>query len=199
MQNKKIAIGLAMVALLFAARPASATVTPYAWYHAGENGTTADSAPGDPSNAHAINKAFGHGSSVYIYLAPVGAGGPLGPSGYISTQSTLYGNGHTDANGQWIGGTVNGSDAVPTLAQWNFNYTNWIMECWILPIGNGCLNGPPFGGQRDSQFLSTGSGEYGQPPGGARFTIHDDSLDNPDSVQISARAIGPQSTNNFVI
>jgi hypothetical protein len=199
MKTKTIAIALASAALLIGANPASATVTPYAWYHAGENGTTVDSAPGDPSNAHAINKAFGHGSSVYIYLAPRGAGGPLGPSGYISTQSTLFGNGHTDANGEWIGGTVNGSDAVPTLAQWNFNYTNWIMECWILPIGNGCLNGPPFGSQRHSQFLCTGSDEYGAQPGGARFVIDDDALGNSNSIQITAQAIGPQTANNFNI
>src|SRR6266446_1585053 len=105
---------LAATALLTLALTASATVTPYAWYHAGENGVTFDSAPGDPSNAHAINKSFGHGSSVFIYLAPIGAGGPLGPSGYVSTQSTLFGNGHTDANGEWISGTVNGSDTLPS-------------------------------------------------------------------------------------
>jgi len=86
-----------LAALLGGACISSATVTPYAWYHAGENGFTFDSAPGDPSNAHAINKQFGHGSVVFVYLAPIGAGGPLGPSGYVSTESTLFGNGHTDA------------------------------------------------------------------------------------------------------
>ena len=187
-------MGFALMAL-----SAKAAVTPYAWYHAGENGTTFDSAPGDTNNAHAINKSFGHGSSVYIYLAPIGAGGPLGPSGYTSTQSTLFGNGHTDANGEWISGTVNGSDTLPSLAMWNFNYTNWIMECWLLPIGNGCLNGPPFGTQMHSQFLSTGSGEYGGPPGGARFVIDDDGFQTPTSIQITAQAIGPQAANNFNI
>jgi hypothetical protein len=178
----------------------SATVTPYAWYHAGENGITLDSAPGDPSNNHAINKAFGHGPSVFIYLAPFGAGGPLGPSGYVSTQSTFFGNGHTDANGEWISGTTSGgSDTLPSTNMWDFNYTNFVMECWILPVGNGCLNGPPYGSQRHSQFLSTGSGEYGGRPGGARFVIDDDGLFNPNSILITAQAIGPDATNNFNI
>ncbi|MCX6922682.1 MAG: hypothetical protein NT154_05620, partial [Verrucomicrobia bacterium] len=187
-------------ALLAGVLTSSATVTPYAWYHAGEAGITFDSAPGDPSNAHAINKAFGHGPVVYYYLAPIGAGGPLGPSGFTSTQSTIFGYGHTDANGLWISANnASGGDTVPTMAMWNFDYTNFVMECWVLPIGNGCLNGPPFGGQRHSQFLCTGTGEYGGRPGGARFVIDDDGAGNPNSVQITAQAIGPATTNNFNI
>src|SRR5438876_5422058 len=115
-----------LMALVAGALTGSATVTPYAWYHAGENGFLFDSGPS--GGAHSYSSAFssgclpgfGGGGNASAVVVNLGVGGPLGNTGYNSIQSTRWGAYNCNNSGMWIGSAVNGSDAPPTTNQWDF-------------------------------------------------------------------------------
>lgn len=184
----------AALAVCLMAGPTFAAVTPYSWIRAGEaNNVFLDSS----GNAKNFNAAFssgcvpgaGGGGNPAAVIVPIGAGGPLGPAGVISTSATRWGSFGCANSGMWIQGPNN---TVPGPDLWSLPETNWVMEAWVLPVNDGAS-----GGHTASQFLSTGSPHFGGRPGGAAFRTQYNFGDN--TITISAHAIGPLPTDNFII
>ena len=183
--------------LLAGVLTSSATVTPYSWIRLGETGNVfADSSGAN----HPFNAAFssgcvpgaGGGGNPAILFSPLTAGGPLGLTGATSTTSTRWGYYGCPNSGMWIQGPGAGG-SVPDCSLWCLPPTNWVMECWVLPVGDGRSGS----GSSDAQFMSTGSPHFGGTPGGVAFRTHYDS--GSDTVEIRADAIGPAAANNFTI
>lgn len=180
--------------LLLMAPFVSAAVTPYSWIRLGELGILADSS----GTNHPFNAAFsaggtqGGGGLTATALTGDTAGGPLGTTGTTSTVASIWGSFNTSNNGAWIQGPNN---TVPPPATWSLPATNWVMECWMRPIGTGSVR------DRDScQFMSTGTGHFGGRPGGAalRLSLTTDDQGN-QVISVRADAIGPNPTDNFTI
>src|SRR2546423_1399691 len=173
--------------------PAFAAVTPYSWIRAGEAGSSPflDSSGNNPS--HPFNAAFSSGpppaagGNPAVVLRPTGVGGPLGPSGIYSTASTEWGYYDFGNSGMWIQGQGgNGSQPGCNDSLWCWGADgNWVMEAWVLPIGDGAS-----GGGTGAQIVSTGSGQFGGQPGGAAFRCQFNAGDG--SITIRADAISPQ-------
>src|SRR5208282_1151232 len=149
---------LILAALFTGLLTASATVTPYAWYQLGEKdqvlpyGWQLDSTTNNllfgPDSFFDNRVSCIAGAQV---ITNVAAGGPLGPNKITSVESlrTHYapgnGNGGISDGGVAVPGVFPlGVDAngYPTPATWSWQTNaNWVMEAWILPIGNGCRSG----------------------------------------------------------
>jgi hypothetical protein len=188
-----LSAGVALTSCLMI-HSAFAAVTPYSWIRAGElNNVFLDSS----GNAKNFNAGFssgcvpgaGGGGNPAAVIVPIGAGGPLGPAGVISTSATRWGSFGCANSGMWIQGPNN---TVPTPDLWSLPATNWVMEAWVLPVNDGAS-----GGHTASQFLSTGSPHFGGRPGGAALRTTYNPGDN--TITISAHGIGPLATDNFVI
>ncbi|MFN0125928.1 MAG: LamG-like jellyroll fold domain-containing protein [Verrucomicrobiales bacterium] len=177
---------------------ATAAVTPYSWLRGGESGIGADSSGQNP--AHPFNAAFssgceagagGGGLSTAITTTNA-VGGPLGTTGAVSGVASRWGFFNCGNSGMWIQGPNN---TVPPPEQWSLPATNWVMECWMMPVDTGATR------QRtDAQFMSTGSGHFGGRPGGAAFRtrfVTDDQGNG--AVEVRCDAIGPGPENNFTI
>jgi len=184
MRNRSIqqlSTGVALAASLWATS-AFAAVSPYSWIRGGESGIMADSS----GKNHPFNAAFSSGAPpaggglTAAITTPVAVGGPLSGTGAISTVSTRWGSYPGVGNsGMWIQGPNN---TVPPPAQWSLPAVNWIMECWVLPVGTGGILD-----RSTSQFMSTGSGQFGGTPGGAAFRT----ADNGDgTISITANSLG---------
>ncbi len=190
--TNKILPGSAL-ALLLMVIPAKATVTPYAWLRGGEAGTVQlDSTP-NGRNFQSGFSCLGTGNPAAVRSTTT-VGGPLGgPGGPISTWSIRWGFYNCGSAAMWRASSTGG---VPTPAEWSLPATNWVMECWVLPVDDAHSGGTPTSGG-DSQFMSTGSGQFGGTPGGVAFRTSYDS--GNDTIIIRANAIGPDPTNNFII
>lgn len=96
----------------------------------------------------------------------------------------------------WVQGTSpSGGTAPPSAAQFSLPAQNWVMECWILPVGSGRA-----GNGNDSEFMNTGTGQFGATPGGAALRLTRTFDENGDNViTVRADAIGPLPENNFTI
>jgi hypothetical protein len=194
MKRKKSSLttGVALLTCLMAGS-ASAAVTPYSWIRAGEAGLMADSS----GSNHPFNAAFssgcqdgaGGGGLTAAVISAVAAGGPLGGTSTTSTFSTRWGSFSCGNSGMWIQGPNN---TVPPASQWSLPATNWVMECWVLPVGTGRS-----GNGQTSQFMSTGTGHFGGTPRGAAFRTTYNA--ETETVIISAHAIGPTPESNFQI
>lgn len=166
---------------------AYAAVTPYSWIRGGEFGTMADSS----GTNHPFNAAFSAGGTQsgggLTATIPTGdtAGGPLGITGAISTVATIWGGLNTGNSGMWIQGPNN---SAPPAETWSLPPTNWVMECWMLPIDTGAVQN-----RTDSQFMSTGSAQFGGIPGGAAFrlTLTQDEVTGDPAIKVRADAIAP--------
>ena len=79
------------------------------------------------------------------------------------------------------------NNSVPTPPLWGgLPATNWVMECWVLPVGTGAPQS-----RTDSQFMSTGTGHFGGTPGGAAFRSHFTTDGNGnDAIELRAESIG---------
>lgn len=175
---------------------ASATVSPYSWLRGGESGIQADSS----GQNHPFNAAFsagcdagvGGGGLTAAVTSTTAAGGPLGATGAISTVATRWGSFNCNNSGTWVQGPNN---SVPPPDQWRLPATNWVMECWVLPVGTGAArNGS------SSQFMSTGSSQFGGTPGGVAFRTRVAVDENGDeAVELRADAIGVGELANFTI
>src|SRR5579872_462590 len=158
MKAKIVLLGLALAAILFAPRPAFATVTVQGWYHLGENAADIyfDSSSFGRRFAQAFNGSVGNGQ-VGATITPFGVGGPLDGTGFSSGTCLLFGpNG--SAGGMWSAGGYN-----PPA-------TNYGIEIWIMPQGNGANHG------NSSWIFDSGSS------GGVYFQIINN-LDGTLSVQ----------------
>lgn len=143
----------------------TAAVTPYSWLRGGEVGIAADSS----GQNHAFNAAFssgceggaGGGGLSTALTSPIAVGGPLGTTGAISGVASRWGFFNCENSGMWIQGPNN---TVPSPELWSLPATNWVMECWLLPVDTGGTRN-----RNDAQFMSTGSGQFGGTPGGVAF------------------------------
>ncbi len=149
---------------------AHATVTPYSWIRMGEAGNVFTDSSGNGKNftaAFSTLPAPGGtvGGNPMTVLVPTGVGGPLGTTDSSSAISTLWGSFNTRTSGMWIQGPNNGP---PTPDLWSFPATNWVMECWVLPLQNGTTVSS--GGQT-AIFVGNGSNNNGATAGGQRFRI----------------------------
>ncbi|HTI70428.1 MAG TPA: LamG-like jellyroll fold domain-containing protein [Candidatus Limnocylindria bacterium] len=106
---------------------ALADVTAQGWWHYGE---IADLYGDSSGLGHRFSQAFscvGSGQSGAI-VSSIGVGGPLGPTGYISTSSLRWGANNCNAAGMWAPG-------------FNPPATNYGIELWVLPTDTGVLGG----------------------------------------------------------
>ncbi|MES2705249.1 MAG: LamG-like jellyroll fold domain-containing protein [Verrucomicrobiota bacterium] len=119
----------------------------------------------------------GQDSSVIV---PTGVGGPLGAAGGpVSAISSRWGSLNTRTSGMWIEGP-NGAVGVD---QWNLPATNWVMECWLLPVENGTTKSS---GSNQAIFVGAGSNNNGAQAGGLRFRIAPD-------LDVDGLPTGPQT------
>ncbi|HEY1048451.1 MAG TPA: LamG-like jellyroll fold domain-containing protein, partial [Prosthecobacter sp.] len=153
----------------FSATPLTAAVTPYSWIRGGETGNVRiDSSGANRTFTSAFSTSStgagltGQDSAIIV---PTGVGGPLGGvSGPFSAVCTRWGSFNTRTSGMWM---ESQSGAV-TPDQWSLPATNWVMECWVLPVENGTTKSS---GGNTSIFVSSGSNNNGATAGGLRFRI----------------------------
>jgi hypothetical protein len=131
---------------------------------------------------HPFNAAFSSigGGNPAVTLSQNAAGGPLGKTAAISTVSTHWGYLNLGNSGMWVQGANN---TPPPPEQWGLPAVNWVVEAWVLPEEDGAS-----GGSTTSQFLSTGSGQFGGKPGGIAFRTQYNFDD--DTVSIGLFGIG---------
>jgi len=178
-----VARGAAVAAIATCLLPvwATAAVTPYSWIRGGEIGITADSSglnhPFNASFSSGCDAGAGGGGLNAAVTSINAVGGPLGPGGAISTVATRWGSFNCGTSGTWIQGPNN---TLPTPEMWQLPATNWVMECWVLPVDTGASRGGT-----NAQFMSTGTGHFGGIPGGAAFrTTFEPLVEGEDSVVV---------------
>jgi hypothetical protein len=108
--------------VLIGALSASAAVTVQAWYHLGEPGTLTGGLPLDSSgNGNNMNDGFSEFETVHT--SANSPGGPLGTSGWTSTESSEWGR--------------NGDVIIAARDDYYVSGDNFGIEAWVLPFGNG--------------------------------------------------------------
>jgi len=183
-------------AFALAVLPALATVTPYVWMRMGEQGNNPQA---DSTGSPRFNAAFssgcccgaGGGGLSAAVVGSIAAGGPLGPGAEVSTKGTRFGFYTCGNSGMWIQGANN---TVPLASQWTLPGTNWVMECWVLPQTDGHSGGPTDQDGTEATIVTTGTGQFGGTPRGARFQSRYDSSDG--AVVIRCDLFGPPFTTN---
>jgi ligand-binding sensor domain-containing protein/signal transduction histidine kinase len=130
------AAGAAVLALLaLLAGSASGKITVEAWYHLNDNTL--------PQDASGHGRHFRNPMPGSTHPSADSAGGPLGPSNYVSTASLEFGR--EDIGGFWDNGYAAPDDNVG-------------IEVWVRPFGAGCLTSPK---NLNGWILSTGGEEIG--------------------------------------
>jgi hypothetical protein len=111
-----------LMVILAGTLTARAAVTVQAWYHLGEDDTLAGGTPQDSSgNGNHMTDGFSEFESIHVSAnAP---GGPLGTSGWTSTNSSEWGR--------------NGDVIIAARDGYYVSGTNFGIEAWVLPFGNG--------------------------------------------------------------
>jgi hypothetical protein len=100
----------------------SASVTAQAWYHLGEPGTLPGGLPLDSSgNGNNMNDGFSEFETIHI--SADSPGGPLGTSGWTSSNSSEWGR--------------NGDVIIAARDEYYVSGDNFGIEAWVLPFGNG--------------------------------------------------------------
>jgi len=119
-----------MTALLAGALTSSAAVTVQGWWHLDSTQPIADSSGNNRSFGSAYSTAPATGGAVAALLVNNGAGGPLGSSGWTSTQCIQLGVG--------VGGKRQS-------AMWGIGYNppaqDYGIEIWAMPQDNGIAGG----------------------------------------------------------
>ena len=142
----------------------SAAVTVEGWWHFGEVGDYyADSS----GNGHRFGSAFSRVGSgnAGASVEPFGCGGPLGNTGWTSTSCLYWNSINGDAAGMWGPG-------------FNPPSTNYVIECWCLPVWPGTWTG---GGTGEPWLFCSGSS------GGVYFQLTNDTV---STMTILARIVG---------
>ena len=133
----------------------SATVTVQGWWHLDSTQPITDSSGNSRTFGSAYSTAPATGGAVAAQLINNGASGPLGSTGWISTECVRVGVG--------VGGKRQSS-------MWGLSYNppaqNFGIEAWVLPQGNGIAGGS--GGW----ILSSGSS------GGVSLRINENSTNS---------------------
>lgn len=125
---------LAALSLLATVACARADVTVQGWWHYGEiTDYYVDSSP----NARRFGAAFSTGTSgnANAGITPLGVGGPLGTTGFVSTNSLYWTPAKLPAAGMWSPG------ATATTPTYNPPATNYGIELWALPDYPGVRGG----------------------------------------------------------
>lgn len=189
-----LSTGVALASWLLAGS-APAAVTPYSWIRGGEIGITADSS----GLNHPFNAAFssgcvpgaGGGGLTAALVSGLSAGGPLGTTGATSTFSTRWGFFDCPNAGMWVQGPNN---TVPPPSQWSLPEVNWVVEAWVLPVGTGAPRS-----RTTSQFLSTGSGQFGGTPGGVAFRTTYNAEDDTVVIRLDSLGAGAAQVGDVAI
>jgi hypothetical protein len=156
MNLKTISLSLALAALVVP-RPASATVTVQGWWHFGDGGTAIQT----DSSGNGHNYVNGYNAGAPPVVGPIAAGGPLGNSGYTSTNAPRFG----------VGGFV--TELYDT--GYTPPATNYGIEIWFLPQNKGFVGGV----DNQTWIFSSGGSIFGLGPGGgAAVRIAVDNLGN---------------------
>ena len=108
--------------LLVGALNCPASINIQAWYHLGEPGTLPGGLPLDSSgNGNNMNDGFSEFETVHV--SPNTPGGPLGTSGWTSTNSSEWGR--------------NGDVIIAARDAYSLSGDNFGIEAWVLPFENG--------------------------------------------------------------
>jgi len=108
--------------VLAGALSASAAINVQAWFHLGESGTLPGGLPLDSSgNGNNMNDGFSESASART--SANSPGGPLGTSGWTSTESSEWGR--------------NGDVIIAARDGYYVSGDNFGIEAWVLPFGNG--------------------------------------------------------------
>src|SRR5262245_46745738 len=159
MNYKNITIGLVSAGLLLGGQ-ASATVTTQGWWHFGDGGTGI--AVDSSGNGHNyINSYFAGAAPV---IGPNAVGGPLGSSGYTSTNSARFGA------GGFVTELYNTGYTPPA--------TNYGIEIWFLPQNKGYVGGT----DNETWIFSSGGSIFGLGPGGGATVRIQDNFDGTSSM-----------------
>ncbi len=146
-------VGLAVGTLLLA-QSALAAVTTQGWWHYGEAPTIQTDSSGNGRN-FALGFSCAGSGNPGAGVVPFGVGGPLGTTGFISTNATYWTPLQCGAAAMWNPwGSANAS------AEWNPPPTNYVIECWLLPDPDRANN--------STWFFASGSGDFSQPDRPAR-------------------------------
>jgi hypothetical protein len=179
---RKIIVSLA--ALLGGIYISSASVTPQGWWHYGE---VSDYYQDSSGNTRRFNEGFSRvgGGNAGAHITAFGCGGPLGTTGWTSTDCLYWNSINGDAAGMWAPGNAaidpgTNSDGVAT---WNPPSTNYVIELWCLPVWPGTWSG---GGNAQPWLFCSGSS------GGVYFQLTNDTV---STIAIMARITG----NNTII
>ena len=136
-ENMRKTIISTALALLAGPFIGSAAVQVEAWYHCGEvTDYYADSSP----NARRLGLAFSTcngGGNAGVLVTANGAGGPLGSEAFNSTKCLQFG--YNNCQGGMWGAGASGADNTG----WNPPASNYGIEVWALPKGNGFNGGSP--------------------------------------------------------
>ena len=215
---------LAVAALFAGLLTASAALTPYAWYQMGEKDQILPYAAQLDSGPNNIlfgpDNFFDNRVSVIAsaqIITNVAAGGPLGPNNITSVESLRVHYVPGNGNGGMSHGGNTPAIAAPngtypatadlngflTPAGWSWQQnSNWVMEVWILPIGNGSRSGDPeswmlsCGG--DNISSTTANGGSGRTNWGVQLrtvNTNSDGTKMTGDVYLIAETFGPTSGN----
>ena len=149
MNPKILFAGLALTSLV-TAQTAVASLTTQGWWHYGESPTIQTDSSGNGRN-FALGFSCAGSGNPGAGVASFGAGGPLGPTGYVSTNSLYWTPLHCGAAAMW-----NPWGSSDVAAEWNPQPTNYVIECWILPEDIGSS-------PNRTWFFGSGSGDFSQP------------------------------------
>jgi hypothetical protein len=118
---------LIMAALLAGAWYGSASITVEGWWHFGE---VPDYYADSSGNGHRFGEAFSRVGSgnAGAGVEPFACGGPLGDTGFVSTNCLYWTPSGADAAGMWDPG-------------FNPPANNYVIELWCLPEYPGCRGG----------------------------------------------------------
>jgi|GEM_PF-645112 len=203
---------------------ASATLTPYAWYQMGEadqvlpQGWLLDS-----TTNHILfgpDAFFDNRVSLFanaVVITNVAAGGPLGPNRITSTESLRTHYAPFNGNGGMAHGGIAPIRALPyglypatadvngyvTPAGWSWQQnSNWVMEAWILPIGNGVNSGGEVGHMLstgcNNSASTTANGGSGRTNWGvqlATISTNYDGTKRTGNIYLTANCFGPTDTH----
>lgn len=142
-----------VVVAVAAAQSATAAVTVQGWWHYGE---VTDFYADSSGNNRRFNSGFSCAGSgnAGAGIVPIGVGGPLGTTGFISTNALYWTPLHCSAAAMWNPWGTGGPE-------WNPPPTNYVIECWILPEDIASSPGRTW-------FFASGSGDFSQPTRPAR-------------------------------
>jgi hypothetical protein len=172
MKSRIVSIGFVLAALALT-RQALATVTAQAWYHLGEGGVAIQNDA--TTNGNTFNAVY-YQNGIQPLVGPNAVGGPLGVSGYTSTNSARFGYQGAIAE-LFRSGTLNSATTnyyVPPA-------TNYGIEVWFQPQNKGYVTDgsqSPF-----TPIFAAGGSIFGAGPGGGVALILMDNLDGTSGIQ----------------